>query len=148
MDSRILKLREYLFNVINTLTTNRNYQINANMLSDKIDDYSLDKIPTNQVEKPWIIGTGTYKDIYSFRGRKTFSTNAQINLDTMNFFEQFEDLIENNNRNKILPSIDGIEKIECLNPGTMRLNNDGKSAEFDIQIQITYRKIKKNIISL
>jgi hypothetical protein len=148
MNSRILKLREYLFNVINTLTTNRNYQINANMLSDKIDDYSLDKIPTNQVVKPWILGTGTYKDVYSFRGRKTFSKDAKINLDNINFFEQFENLIENNNKNKILPEIAGIEKIECLNPGTMKINNDGKSAEFDIQIQITYRKTNKPVVSL
>ena len=140
MDSRILKLREYLFNVVNTLTSNRNYQINANMLSDKIDDYSLDKIPTNQVVKPWIFGGGVYKDVYSFRGRKSFSKDAEVNLNTMNFFEQFENLIETNNKNKILPDIEGIEKIECLNTGTMRLNNDGKSAEFDIQIQITYHK--------
>jgi len=43
---RITKLRDYLFGIINTLTTNRNYQINADMLSDKVGDYSLDKIPT------------------------------------------------------------------------------------------------------
>ena len=36
MDYRISKLRDYLFNIINTLTENRNYQINANMLSNKI----------------------------------------------------------------------------------------------------------------
>ena len=36
---RISKLRQYLFDTINTLTNNRNYQINANMLSNKIDDY-------------------------------------------------------------------------------------------------------------
>ena len=48
-DLRISKLRDYLFEIINTLTTNRSYQINANMLSNKIDDYSLDKIPTASV---------------------------------------------------------------------------------------------------
>lgn len=139
-NSRITELRTYLFNVINTLTTDRNYQINANMLSDKIDDYSLDKIPTNQVVTPWILGGGIYKDVFDFRGRKNFSKDAKVNLDEMEFFEKFENLIESNNRNKTLPNIKGIEKIECLNPGTMQLNNDGKSAEFDVQIQITYRK--------
>ena len=40
-NARITKLRQYLFEVINTLTGVRNYQINADMLSNKIDDYQL-----------------------------------------------------------------------------------------------------------
>ena len=33
-DLRITKLRDYLFDIINTLTTNNNYQINADMLGE------------------------------------------------------------------------------------------------------------------
>ena len=54
MDYRISKLREYLFNIINTLTTNRDYQINADMLG-KVGDFSLDKIPTETEVENWII---------------------------------------------------------------------------------------------
>ena len=54
-DLRISKLRNYLFEILNTLTANSNYQINANMLSNKVGDYSLDKIPTDtEVEQMFI----------------------------------------------------------------------------------------------
>ena len=137
-DYRISKLRMYLFETINTLTTNRNYQINANMLSNKVDDYSLDKIPTDKEVEEWIIGGGVRRDVYSFRSRKTYSQDTIVNLKNMGFFEQFERAIKNNNDEGVLPDIEGIESIECLNPFTMLSNNDGKSATFDIQIQITY----------
>ena len=138
MDYRISKLRNYLFEIINTLTTNRNYQINANMLSNKIDDYSLDKIPTASVVESWITGEEIHRDVYSFRSRKSYSQDTIVNLKNMGFFEQFESAIKNNNKKGILPEINGIESIVCLNSATMG-NTDGKQAEFDIQIQITYR---------
>lgn len=137
---RISKLREYLFGVINTLTENRNYQINADMLGDKPDDnYSLDKIPTASVVEHWIMGIEVHRDVYSFRSRMAYSQDTIDNLSNIGFFEQFENAIKTNNEEGILPDIDNIESIECLNCGTLN-NTDGTTAEFDIQIQITYRK--------
>lgn len=137
-DLRISKLRMYLFDIINTLTTNRNYQINANMLSNQIEDYSLDKIPTASVIETWITGDEIHRDVFSFRSRKSYSQDTIVNLKNMGFFEQFEFAIKDNNKKGVLPDIEGIESIECLNCATMN-STDGKQAEFDIQIQITYR---------
>lgn len=140
-DLRISKLRNYLFDIINTLTTNSNYQINANMLSNKVGDYSLDKIPTQpEAEPPWIIGVQVKKDVYSFRSRKSYSQDTINNIKNIGFFEEFERKIKSNNDKGVLPEIDNIESIECLNPGTMISNDDGKTGTFDIQIQITYRE--------
>lgn len=139
-DYRITKLRSYLFDIINTLTTNRNYQINANMLSNKIDDYSLDKIPTDTEVESWIIGVVKKRDVYSFRSRKTYSQDTIVNLKNIGFFEKFEKAIKTNNEEGVLPDIENVESIECLNCGTMISNDDGKTATFDIQIQITYRE--------
>ena len=147
-DLRISKLREYLFDVINTLTTNREYQINAYMLSNRTNDYSLDKIPTSSEVIKWITGDTINRDVYSFRSRKSYSQDTINNLKNVGFFEQFEYLIKDNNKKGILPEISGIESIECLNCATMS-SNDGTQSEFDIQIQITYRSNKNdNIISL
>ena len=137
-DLRISKLREYLFNVINNLTSNRNYQINADMLSNKIGDYSLDKIPTDTEVENWIIGVVKQRDVYSFRSRKAYSQDTINNLKNIGFFEKFEKAIKSNNDKGILPEIENIESIECLNCGTLN-NTDGTQATFDIQIQITYR---------
>lgn len=137
-DYRISKLRLYLFDIINTLTTNSNYQINADFLGKK-DDYSLDKIPTESTVERWVTGVEIHRDIYSFRSRKAYSQDTINNLKNIGFFEQFESIIKSNNRKGVLPEINGIESIECLNCGTFN-NSDGTQATFDIQIQITYRE--------
>lgn len=138
---RITKLRDYLFNIIDTLMTDENYQINTNMLSNDINNYSLDKIPTQTIVERWITGVEIHRDVFSFRSRMAYSQDVINNLSNIGFFEDFESIIKSNNENGILPEIEGIEKIECLNCGTMS-SAETNTAEFDIQIQITYR-IKK-----
>ena len=137
-DYRISKLRDYLFDIINTLTTNRKYQINADMLGE-VGDFSLDKVPTNTEVESWIIGIEKKRDVYSFRSRKSYSQDTINNLKNIGFFEDFESIIKSNNEEGVLPNIDNIESIKCLNCGTLN-NIDGTEATFDIQIQITYRE--------
>ena len=137
MDYRISKLRDYLFDIINSLTTNRKYQISADFLG-KVGDYSLDKIPTNTEVENWILGVVNRKDVYSFRSRKAYSQDTINNLKNIGFFEEFESIIKSNNDEGVLPEIENIESIECLNCGTLN-NVDGTQATFDIQIQVIYR---------
>lgn len=137
-NTRISELRTYLFSIIDTLTANKNYQINANMLSNDIDNYSLDRIPTSSQVKKWINGLEIHRDVYSFKSRNAYSQDVINNLSNIGFFEKFENIVKSNNKKGVLPKIQGIESIECLNSGTM-LTNETNTAEFDIQIQITYR---------
>lgn len=136
-NARITKLKEYLADVIGSLLKEKNFKINANMLSKNINNYSLDKIPTSSVVETTVIGTRTYRDVFYFRSRREYSMEEINNLSNIGFFEKFEKIIIENNENDVLPQIEGIESIQCLNCGTM--NNAGtNTAEFDIQIQITY----------
>lgn len=135
-DKRITKLRAYLINVLNTLTQNIK-GLNANNLSSDVNNYSLDKIPTQKQVSKWIIGTEIKRDVYSFRSRLSYSQDTITNLKNMGFFEDFETAIETNNKNGILPDIENIKSIECLNCATMNYA-ETNTAEFDIQIQITY----------
>lgn len=136
-DSRISKLRNYLFKVLDNLTKSKKHQINANMLSNDINNYSLDKIPTATTVEKFITGVEIHRDVYSFRSRKAYSEDVINNLANIGFFEEFENIIKENNKQGDLPEINNIESIECLNCGTL-LTADTKSAIFDIQIQITY----------
>ena len=68
-------------------------------------------------------------------------------LQACGFYENLQDWIEEQNENGNLPNVKGIQSIECLNCGTM-LTSDGTTAEFDIQIQITYRESEKEAVSL
>lgn len=135
---RITKLREYLFTVIDKISSNKDYQINADMLSNDINNYSLDKIPTSSTVEKWVIlDIEVHKDVFSFRSRNAYSQDTINNLQNIGFFEIFEKAIYDNNKKGILPEIEGIESIECLNCGTMKVA-ETSTAEFDIQIQIEY----------
>ena len=138
-DLRITKLRTYLLSIIDVLVTNKKYQINANMLSNEPNNYSLDKIPTSSTVSAWITGTKICRDVYSFRSRVGYSQDTIENLINVGFFEIFEKLISSNNEKGILPNIEGIQSIQCLNCGSMN-NANTNTAEFDIQIQITYKE--------
>lgn len=137
-DLRITNLRKYLFEIIDNILEDKNYQINTNMLSNDINNYSLDKIPTASTVEKWTIGIEIHKDIYSFRSRMSYTQDVLDNLNNVGFFEVFENTIYSNNKKGILPEIQGIESIECLNCGSM---NDAttNTCEFDIQLQIKYK---------
>ena len=136
---RITKLRTYLFKIIDTLLTDNKYQINANMLSSEPNNYSLDKIPTSSTVEEWITGTRICRDVYSFRSRVGYSQDTINNLINVGFFEIFEKIISSNNEEGILPNIEGIQLIQCLNCGSMT-NANTNTAEFDIQLQIEYKE--------
>lgn len=138
-ETRIAKLRTYLFQILDNMMYDGKYQINANMLSLDVNNYSLDKIPTEVEVQKWIIGDEIHRDLFSFRSRMAYSQDAINNLKNIGFFEEFEQTIRYNNNNGILPDIEDIESIECLNCGTMTIANTN-TAEFEIQLQITYRQ--------
>lgn len=136
-NTRVLKLREYLMNVINSL--NENYeQINIYFLSNEINNYSLDKIPEESTMERWINGIEIHRDVYSFRSRMNYSADVIDNIDNIGFYESFEETIRQANKDKQLPQIGGIESIRCLNCGSM-VNANTNTAEFDIQIEVVYR---------
>ena len=140
MDTRIAKLGQYLETILETLNS-KYKKVNADFLGLEVNNYSLDKIPTASVIEKWITGLEIHRDVYSFRSRNSYSSDRLNNLKNIGFFEEFESIIRTNNDNGILPDIKGIEKIECLNCGTFnREDESGKSAIFDIQLQITYKE--------
>ncbi len=136
---RITKLRTYLISILDTLLTDTKYSINANMLPSDPNNYSLDKIPVDNSVEKWITGDAIHRDVFSFRSRNNYSQDTLNNLKNIGFFEVFEKRISSNNKQGILPDIDGIQEIKCLNCGSMN-NASTNTAEFDIQIEIDYKE--------
>ena len=73
---RISKLRTYLMGIITGITEDNRFQINANMLSDDIDNYSLDKVPVASEIERWITGTEIHRDVFTFRSRMAYSQDS------------------------------------------------------------------------
>lgn len=136
--TRVEELGTYLETILEEL--NENYKrINADFLGIEVNNYSLDKIPTASTVQNWIISASICRDVYSFRSRNAYSNDRMENLKNIGFFEQFESIIKTNNNKGILPNIEGIESIECLNCGSVATANTN-TCEMDIQIQITYKE--------
>lgn len=139
-NTRIAKLGKYLETILEELN-NKYKKINADFLGIDVNNYSLDKIPTASEVETWLTGTKICRDVYSFRSRNAYSSDRLSNLKNIGFFEAFQKIINSNNDNGILPEIDNIESIECLNQGTFNsADASGKTAVFDIQLQIVYRE--------
>ena len=147
-NSRIAKVRTYLFTILDTLLTDNKYQINANFLTNDINNYSLDRLPVDDNVEQWIIPIKKYREVYELRSRNSYGQEVMENLTNIGFFEEFEEIINSNNKKGILPDIEGIESIECLNVGALSIA-DTQTSIFAIQIQINYIKNKtKEITSL
>lgn len=139
-NTRIAKLGKYLETILEELNS-KYKKINADFLGIEINNYSLDKIPTASTIEEDITGTRICRDVYSFRSRNPYSSDRLNNLKNIGFFEEFESIIKSNNDEGILPEIDGIENIVCLNTGTLNYVDESlKAAVFDIQLQITYEE--------
>lgn len=140
MNTRVAKLGEYLETILEELN-NKYKRINADFLGIEVNNYSLDKIPTASVVEPYVTGGRLCRDVYSFRSRNPYSSDRLNNLKNIGFFESFQKTIFSNNDEGILPKIDGIISIECLNQGTLNYVDESmKTAVFDIQIQIEYEE--------
>lgn len=139
-NTRIAKLGKYLETILEELNS-KYKKINADFLGIDINNYSLDKIPTASVVEPYIAGGRLCRDVFSFRSRNAYSSDRLSNLKNIGFFESFQRIISSNNDEGILPEINGIENIVCLNAGTFNYADQSlKTAVFDIQIQITYEE--------
>ena len=139
-NTRIAKLGKYLETILEELNS-KYRKINADFLGLDVNNYSLDKIPTDSEVETWLTGTKICRDVYSFRSRNAYSSDRLSNLKNIGFFETFQQIINSNNDNGILPEIDNIESIECLNQGTFNYAVESmKTAVFDIKLQIVYRE--------
>ena len=74
-DTRIYKLREYMFDVISIIVKNFDFKINVDMLLQEPDSYSLDKIPLKSTVEKWITREKIKRDVYDFRSRCNYSSN-------------------------------------------------------------------------
>lgn len=138
-NTKIAKLRNYMFSILDEMLSDKKYQVNANFLSKDPNNYSLDRIPVDTMLENWIIPIKKYHEVYEFRSRNTYGQDVLDNLKNIGFFEILEEEIRSNNKKGILPEIEGIESIKCLNAGSLNIA-DTQLAEFSVQIEINYIK--------
>ena len=101
--------------------------------------YKRQPIPVEPVIRQYADGSSLRQFVFQFGSREYFGADVIQNMRNTEFYEDFSELIEDNNRKGVLPKINGIQSIECLNNGTINEDNTD-NAKYVIQMRITYYK--------
>ena len=132
----ISKIRQYFFD-LGIIDENSN--INVDFLSNEPIEYVIEPIPIEPVIRQYADGSSLRQFVFQFGSREYFGADVIQNMKNTEFYEDFSELIEDNNRKGVLPKINGIQSIECLNNGTINEDNTD-NAKYVIQMRITYYK--------
>lgn len=111
----------------------------VDFLGEDATSYSIEPIPVEPVLKPYADGGSLNQYVFQFGSREFYDNSVAQNINNLGFYERFQEEIETNNKNGVLPEITGIQSIECLNNGTIQDVQNG-TAKYVIQMRITYEK--------
>ena len=133
----IEKIRDYFKN--NVTLAEEFDNILVDFLGEDATSYSIEPIPVEPVLKSYADGGSLRQYIFQFGSREFYDNSVAQNINNLGFYEKFQQEIETNNKNGVLPEITGIQNIECLTPGTIQDVQSG-TAKYVIQMRITYEK--------
>ena len=133
----IEKIRDYFKSKVTLAEEFDN--ILVDFLGEDATSYSIEPIPVEPKLKPYTDGGSLNQYVFQFGSREFYDNSVAQNINNLGFYEKFQEEIETNNKNGVLPDIKGIQKIECLNYGAIQDVQSG-TAKYVIQMRITYEK--------
>lgn len=133
----IEKIRDYFKSKVTLAKEFDN--ILVDFLGEDATSYSIEPIPVEPVLKSYADGGSLRQYVFQFGSREFYDDSVAQNINNLGFYEKFQEEIETNNKNGVLPEITGIQSIECLNNGTIQDVQSG-TAKYVIQMRITYEK--------
>ena len=132
----IEKIREYF---IGNNIIDENSRINVDFLGEEPTEFALEPIPVNPILEKYVNGTSLRQFQFELLSCNDYGADVIQNMSNSSYYENLYNLIEQNNKERILPNVKGIESIECLNSGGI-LDAGTNTARYSIQMRITYYK--------
>lgn len=132
----IEKIRKYL---IDNNIIDENYRINVDFLGENPTEFAIVPLPVDPILEKHVDGSSLRQYQFQLISCNDYGADVLQNMSNSKFYEDLYDLIELNNSKGILPDINGIESIECLNNGAI-LDATTNTARYSIQMKITYEK--------
>ena len=133
----IEKIRDYF--KTNVTLAEEFDNILVDFLGEDATSYSIEPIPVEPKLKTYSDGGSLNQYVFQFGSREFYDNSVAQNINNLGFYERFQEEIETNNKNGVLPDIKGIQSIECLTPGTIQDVQNG-TAKYVIQMRIIYEK--------
>lgn len=131
------KLKEYFLEHVQLASEFKN--ILVDFLGEEATTYVIEPIPEEEIVTPYTDGGSLCQFIFQFGSREFYDDGIAQNIENLDFYERFKEEIEQNNKNHILPDINGIQSIECTTHGTLDGAESG-TAKYIIQMKIKYYK--------
>lgn len=116
-----------------------NKKVNIDFIKNNTNEYIIEPIPIEPIYRQYTDGRAIRQYVFQFSSLNYLTSEVVNNLLNSEFYESFGKVIEENNNKKILPKVDGIQSIECLNIGTIENEQENK-AKYSIQMRILYYK--------
>lgn len=101
--------------------------------------YSIEPTPVAPVDTEFIDNSEIKQFAFILASRESYGQETIQNMLNTEFYEDFNNWIEEQNYNGNLPEIDGIESIECTSTG-YAYQTGIDTARYQIQLRITYYK--------
>lgn len=132
----IEKIRQYF---IDNNIIDDNCRINVDFLGEEPTEFAILPIPINPKisNQQYIDDSGEREYQFQLLSCNDYGADVIQNMSNSSYYEQLYEKIEELNDNGILPKINGIETIECLNNGAI-LNAGTNTAKYSIQMRIIY----------
>lgn len=111
-------------------------------LGDEPTEYSIDVGTFNPIIEEYIDGSSDRRYVLDFNSREQYDLDRVQNIANSTFYEDLTDWLDEQNRAGNLPDLpEGChaETIAPISSGFL-LSENGTSARYQIQIQITYHK--------
>lgn len=137
-----MKVIEAIRDYISNCPALETFNINVNYLEDDFDSYSIEETPCDPIIKKYIDGSLKKQCQFVFTSKEPYSADVIGNIDNSNFYEEFSNWIETNNKEGILPSLEeGLEptQIKVISSPYVITTEEDK-AVYQIQACLIYLK--------
>ncbi len=119
--------------------------INVDLLGVDAQQYCLEVVPCSPIIQKYTDGSTKNQYLFIFASREYFSEDECNNMRNLEFYENLENWISQQNRLGILPQLpdgDTPLSVEVLSSGYV-MDNDTKTARYQIQCRLKYIKENK-----
>ena len=140
-----MKVIEAIRDYISNCPALETFNINVNYLEDDYDSFSIEETPCDPVVKRYIDGSMMKQCQFVFTSKEPYSADVIGNIDNSNFYEEFSNWIETNNKEGIFPSLEeGLEptQIKVISSPYVITTEEDKSI-YQVQLNLIYLKERK-----
>lgn len=133
--SIIQSLRNYII----TCPFLSNWRVNIDHLSEDMS-YSIDPLPCDPIIQKYVDGGAKKQFQFAFTSKEEYDEDARINIENSGFYQEFDEWLESQSMQGILPILDGKKyayELETLNSGYL-YDAQGQYAQYRIECRLLY----------